>query len=190
MKVIQDSIFGKVMCVFLLGILLFVDSCDYGMYCNLSSGSIYDEYGDSVNWKVRFRAINAAWMFQFQSRGINHLIMQGGTNVGDSTHVFEVYKDSLRVSYVDTLDVGVLDVKTVVGNAYINNTDTVSQFVTPFFVGHQPKLNKRVYLKIFPCGYLKYGGKNLITDTIVFDYIRPAPDFKNAFREIFKKKKK
>lgn len=190
MKVIQDSIFGKPMCHILLGLLLIMNSCDYGMHCNLCSGCFYDAYGDSVGWNLKFKTFNDAWMFKFQSKGKNHLIMQGGTYRVDTTHVFEVYEDSLKVSYMDTLDVGVLNVKTLAGKAYINNTDTVSVSVTPFFVGHRPKLNKSVYLKMYPCGYLKYGGKNLITDTIVFRYIRPVPDFKNAFREIFKKKKK
>lgn len=189
MKAIRNVFFGKIWTL-LLGVLFLTSSCDYCIYRNVSSGCIYDERGDSVNWKLKFRSFNDALTFGFQSRGNNHLVEQGGTYEVDSSPVFEVYKDSLKISYVDTLDVGILDVKTLVGKANVNNTDSVSQFVMPLFVGHQPKHNKRVYLKIFPCGYLKYGGKNLITDTIVFDYIRPAPDFKNAFREIFKKKKK
>lgn len=53
-----------------------------------------------------------------------------------------------------------MNVKIKGGKAIAVNTDTTSGFTVPFIFGYLPKARKNVYIKISPCGYLKYNGKN------------------------------
>lgn len=170
------NIFGKrySMVVICVTIMLYMVSCDYGTTYQIGRGTIQVDSLASLEWHLTYHCMNASGQQSkliFECKGPNSYVKNFGVH-DNVNKCFVVNNDSLKVSLCDTLlfdtlKVGIVDVKTYIGKANINNSDTISSFEAN--LGWLYKLQKRkvTYIKIYPCGYLKYNGENLLKDTVV-----------------------
>lgn len=171
----KTNIYGKVLHLLFIFTPFVLSSCDYWIFRDLAGGILKNGLGDTIKWQLKYECWNDINFLKFESKGRHqfgiHRVDSGRSN--GFSQGLEVYEDSLKVSFFDTLKVGVLDVKIEAGKVDMVNSDTASRFRTPLLFSYLPKARKAVYMKISPCGYLKYDGKNLINDTIVIKWMRP-----------------